>query len=361
MYNNWEARNQQFKSTTVADWFRKTNTNTALFLHHIFPTEYKEATLRLKLRKTPLPNPAYSPYAHLFKDKKYATILQAALKAKAAIRKKHAWERSRSYSPLSSLLPSSSGPTPSITPAPLTRHHAVIFPSALPQLSQPQVPLVVRPLSPTQSPSHPRRPSPPPKPPRPPSPLQRALSPLLWSQGHKREHSLMELYVEPKFESESDSPMEDNEPIHTISDEPVPEPEPDSPMEDIPLSIEPPPPPKEWKPYKPTGGRYLATYALKHGEQLTEPWKKFHEEAGPSTVEKRPVSPTSEVSTPKHFVGSERQTIPSTPAYVTPAGSVPPSPNVSNLPSAPRSTYQHTVALPFGYSPLSGLLELPLP
>ena len=171
----------------------------------------------------------------------------------------------------------------------------------------------------------------------------------------------MEFYIEPQSEPEPDSPMEDNEPVPIIPDHKW---DSDSPMEDPPPPVEqppPPPPPKEWKPYEPTGGRYLATYTLKHGEQLTEPWRQFHEEAGPSTVEKRPVSPTSEVSTPKHFVGSERQTIPSTPAYITPAGSIPPSPNISNPPSAPASTYRHTVALPFGYFPLSGLPELPPP
>ena len=167
----------------------------------------------------------------------------------------------------------------------------------------------------------------------------------------------MELYVEPIPEPEPDSPIEDTLPL-------IEQPPPDNPREDTPPFIEPPPPPpppKEWKPYEPTGGRYPATYALKHGEQLTEPWKQFHEEAGPSTVEKRPVSPISEVCTPKHFIGSERQTIPSTPAYITPAPSVPPTPNLSNPPSAYGSTQRHTVALPFRYSPLSGLPELPLP
>ena len=75
MYNNWEICNKQFKNITVASWFRKKNADTALFLLHIFPTQYKEATLRLRLQKTPLPNPAHSPYAHLFQDKNYATLL----------------------------------------------------------------------------------------------------------------------------------------------------------------------------------------------------------------------------------------------------------------------------------------------
>jgi len=174
----------------------------------------------------------------------------------------------------------------------------------------------------------------------------------------------MELYIKPRSDLESDSPMEDSEPMPTIPDEPAPKPEPDNPMEDTSLPIEPPPPlppPKEWKPYEPTGGRYLATYALKHGEQLTEPWKQFHAEAGPSTVEKRPVSLTSKVSTPKHFIGSEKQTILSTPAYVTLASSVPPTPNLSAPPSTLGSAQRHTVALPFGYSPHSRLPELPLP
>jgi len=362
LHDKWELCNQQFKNVTIADWFQKRNADTALFLFHIFPTKYKEATLRLKLQKVPLPNPAHSPYAHLFNDKSYTTILQGTLKAKAAIQKKHTWERLRSYLPLPSPS-SSSAPGPSTTPAPLMRSHAVIFPSALPQLSQPRAPLEVQPSSPTRSPSLlPFNPLPLPESPRPPSLLQHALSPLLWSQEHRREHSLMELYIKPNpvvtNEPDLNDPMEDAPQPHI---EPIPEPDPDSPIKDTPPPAKSPPPPKpeEWKPYEPTGGKYGTMYALEHGEQLTEPWKQFHEEAGPSTVEKRPVSPTSKVSTPKHFVGSERQTILSTPVYVTPAPSLPPTPNLSNLPTAPDSTQQHTVALPFGYIPTLGLPEPP--
>ena len=74
----------------------------------------------------------------------------------------------------------------------------------------------------------------------------------------------MELYVEPTSAAPND-PMED---------ETNPKPDSDSPMEDPPPPVEPPPllpSPKEWKPYEPMGGRYGTTYALKHGEQLTEP------------------------------------------------------------------------------------------
>jgi len=338
LHDKWILRNQQFRNDIIANWFRKRNTDTALFLFHIFPTEYKEATLRLKRQNIPLPNPAHSPYAHLFKDKSYATILRAALKAKAATRKKHAWEQSRSYSLLSSLPSSPSGPAPLTTPAPLKRSHAVIFQPALPQPSQPPAPVMVEPLSPTQSPSPQPSPLPLPlpEPPRPPFPLQRALSPLLWSQGHKREHSSMELYIEP-----NPTPPE--------------EPEEDSPMEEVP----PLPEPEEWMPYEPTGGRYGATHALEHGEQPTQPWREFLQGEGPSTTEKRPTSPSSEVSIPKHFADSQRRSVPSTPLHVTPSPSVPPTPNPSAPPSAPGSIYRHTVALPFGYTPNSGLPELP--
>ena len=154
----------------------------------------------------------------------------------------------------------------------------------------------------------------------------------------------MELYIEPTpaipEEPEEDSPMEET--MDEAADEVPPLPEPEA-----------------WTPYEPTGGQYRATHALEHGEQPTGPWREFLQDAGPSTAEKRPTSPSSEVSVPKHFVGSERQSIPSTPAYVTPAPLVPPTPNLSVPPSAPGSTYRHTVALPFGYTPNSGLPELP--
>ena len=154
----------------------------------------------------------------------------------------------------------------------------------------------------------------------------------------------MELYIKPTpavpEEPEEDSPME--EAMDEAADEVPPLPE-----------------PEEWTPYEPTGGQYGATHALEHGEQPTGPWREFLQDAGPSTAEKRPTSPSSEVSVPKHFADSQRQSIPSTLAYVTPAPSFPPTPNLSVPPSAPSSTYRHTVALPFGYTPNSGLPELP--
>ena len=110
---------------------------------------------------------------------------------------------------------------------------------------------------------------------------------------------------------------------------------------------------------KPTGGQYRATHALEHREQPTQPWREFPQDAGLSTAKKRPTSPNSKVSVPKHFADSQRQSVPSTPLYVMPAPSIPPTPNLSVLPSVPGSTYQHTVALPFGYTPNSRLPELP--
>ena len=80
----------------------------------------------------------------------------------------------------------------------------------------------------------------------------------------------MELYVEPKSEPESDSPMEDDEPIPAISDEPAPKLELNSPMEELLPLIEqlpPPPPPEEWKLYKPTGGRYCRDLLLFYKQQ----------------------------------------------------------------------------------------------
>ena len=49
LHDKWELCNQQFRNVIVANWFWKRSANTALFLFHIFPTKYKEATLRLKL------------------------------------------------------------------------------------------------------------------------------------------------------------------------------------------------------------------------------------------------------------------------------------------------------------------------
>ena len=91
----------------------------------------------------------------------------------------------------------------------------------------------------------------------------------------------MELYIEP---------------TPTIPEEP----EEDSPMDKVP----PLPEPEEWTPYKPTGGQYGATHTLEHGEQPTQPWREFLQDAGPSTAKKRPTSPSSEVSIPKHFADS---------------------------------------------------------
>jgi len=116
---------------------------------------------------------------------------------------------------------------------------------------------------------------------------------------------------------------------------------------------------EEWTPYEPTGGQYRATHALEHREQPMQPWREFLQDAGPSTAEKRPIFPSSKVSIPKHFADLQRQSVLSTPLYITPAPLVPPTPNLSVPPSIPGSTYWHTVALPFGYTPNSGLPDLP--
>ena len=134
LHHKWMIQSRQFKDEAVFNWFRKKDKTTALFLYHIFPTEYREATKRLKNKGTKLPNPSHSKYGNILKNKEFMKTLRALLKAARDTKRKSAWGRRHTPSAhlaLGPFLLSVPDPSTIIVPAP-----APISPVILPTVPQ---------------------------------------------------------------------------------------------------------------------------------------------------------------------------------------------------------------------------------
>ena len=216
----------QFKDEAVFNWFRKKDETMALFLYHIFPTEYREATERLKGKGIKLPNPSHSKYGNILKDKEFVETLRALLKVARDTKRKSAW--GRRHTPSTYL---TSGPFPLSAPCPPT----VIAP-AKPPAPTPISPSVVLP---TVLQVATLRPGPelpvthvPPRPPSPPKyhpsnlPFRKALEPLLWSQHHRCGFLSMEYFKEPAAPDPDQTMLSPDQ----LAEEPAKPPDSDIPM-----------------------------------------------------------------------------------------------------------------------------------
>ena len=261
-------------------------------------------------------------------------MLRALLKKARDDKRKSAW--GRGHIPSAHLTSGAwAGAFPSSAPGP-----TITTPTPTSPIILPTVPRVATP-----------RPSPelpvthiPPRPPSPPKyhpsnlPFGKALDPLWWDQHHRQGIT----FKEPEPEPEQDDPME---------------PDPDIPMESPALSSVSPTLSKPdvqmtspFVPYQPNPAyTQNPSYELQAREQPSAPWQEILSQ--PSTpMSKRAISPTSEVSTPKHYRDSAGRSVP-----VTPAQSVPHSPGAS----VPNTNLRHTVELPFGSTPVPAIPELP--
>jgi len=261
LYQKWTIRNQQFRSTTVANWFRRNNTDTALFLYTFFRPLYDETTETIKAKEKgiTLPNPSHSQWSHILANKAFLIILRHSM----SINEKQSRVVPTSlggtscYNPPSfsfySLPQTTSGPV--IPPTPTTQ---------IPQnISQPIIPPSIPPRACT---------------PTLPTTFSQAIPaiPIMWPT-HTRHHSSMEYFTEP-------APM--------ITD-PATDSDGDSPMRDR----SPSPPHTPYQP-RPSGSN---TYELEANKQPSPPWKAWLSQPSPPTSITRPVSPSSEVSAPKRL------------------------------------------------------------
>jgi len=100
-------------------------------------------------------------------------------------------------------------------------------------------------------------------------------------------------------------------------------------------------------PYQPNPGKL--TYKLGTSKQPLTPWQEFLSQRS-TPASKQAASPTSKVSTPKHYWDSAGRSVP-----VTPTQSAPHTPSTSVL----NTNYRHTIELPFRSTPVPAIAELP--
>ena len=100
-------------------------------------------------------------------------------------------------------------------------------------------------------------------------------------------------------------------------------------------------------PYQPDPGKL--TYKLGASERPLTPWQGFLSQ-GFMPTSKRATSPTSEVSTPKHYQDLAGRSVP-----VTPAHSAPHIPSTS----IPNTNYRHTIELSFRSTLVPAIVKLP--
>jgi len=301
LYQKWTQRNKQFRTTTVANWFRRNNKDTALFLYTFFRPLYDEATETIKAKEKGimLPNPAHSQWSHLLENKAFLIMLRISMTRAGNNRscvEPTSLGGTSCYNPPSfSFLSHPQMPTaPVAPPAPTVQAPQTVFPTALPQL----MPLRAR------------------TPPLPTTFTQAIQAiPITWPT-HTCHHSSMEYFTEPTApatdpatNSDGDSPMRDRSPspVHT--------------------------------PYqpRPSGSK---TYELEANEQPSPPWKAWLSQPSSPTAITQPISPSSETSVPKrqrHDDGSYTLITSSATLPISPTSpSAQATPDYQSLPS-PRS------------------------